>query len=127
MAWVADVPGSTDKYVALFNTSPPPPPGSSRRRGGFGGPPGGPPGTNATTTNEPVAAAPATNVPVAVDPAAKLPTEVSFSLSDVGITNSATVRDLWNQKDVGRVTGTVSATVNSHGAVLLRIHPEIAK
>jgi len=34
------------------------------------------------------------------------------------------VRDLWNQKDFGSATGTVSEMVNSHGAVLLRIHPD---
>jgi hypothetical protein len=127
VAWVADVPGSKDKYVALFNTSPAPPPGGRRGRGGFGGfggPPGGPPGTNAPATNAPVAAAPPTNAPPVVDPAAKLPAEVSLALADIGITGSATVRDLWNQKYLGSVTGTVSATVNSHGAVLLRIHPE---
>jgi len=28
------------------------------------------------------------------------------------------------QKDFGTVTGSVTATVNSHGAVLLRVHPE---
>ena len=70
-----------------------------------------------------VVSAPATNAPVVVDPAANLPAEVSLALADIGITGSATVRDLWNQKDLGSVTGTVSATVNSHGAVLLRIHP----
>jgi hypothetical protein len=124
VAWVADVPNSKDKYVALFNTSPPPPPGSGRRRGGFGGPPGGAPGTNAPTTNAPVTAAPGTNAPVVVDPAAKLPAEVSLTLADIGITGSVTVRDLWNQKDLGSATGAVSEMVNSHGAVLLRIHPE---
>jgi hypothetical protein len=70
-----------------------------------------------------VAAAPVTNAPVAVDPAAKLPAEVSLTLADIGITGSASVRDIWNQKDLGNVTGTVSEIVNSHGAVLLRIHP----
>ena len=124
VAWVADMPNSKDKYVALFNTSPAPPPGGGRRgRGGFGGF-GGARGTNAPVTNAPVVVAPVMNTPVAVDPAAKLPAEVSFALADIGITGSATVRDLWNQKDLGSVTGKVSATVNSHGAVLLRIHPE---
>jgi hypothetical protein len=31
VAWVADVPGTKDKYLAMFNTSPPPPPGRGRR------------------------------------------------------------------------------------------------
>ncbi len=117
VAWVADVPGSKDKYVALFNTSPAPVGGGRRGRGGFGGPPGGAPRTNAPAT-----APEAENPPT--DPAATLPANVSLSLADIGITGSATVRDLWKQKDLGTVTGTVSAMVNSHGAVLLRIHPE---
>ena len=124
VAWVANVPGSKDKYVALFNTSPPPPPSGGRRgRGGFGGPPGGAPRTNAPAV-APMAASPATNTPVAVDPAATLPAQISLSLTDIGINGSVSVRDLWNQKGLDRATGTVSAMVNSHGAVLLRIHPE---
>ena len=128
IAWVADVPGSKDKYVALFNVSPPPPPDPRRRRGGFGGF-GGPPG-GSTSTNAPanIAAAapppPATNAPTVIDPAALLPATVSLSLADIGITGFAMVRDLWAHKDLGSVTGTVSATVNSHGAALFRIHPE---
>jgi hypothetical protein len=120
VAWVADMPNSKDKYVALFNTSPAPPPGRGRRggRGGFGGAP-----TNAPATNVVAAAVPATNAP-AVDPSATLPAEVSLTLADIGITGSATVRDLWNHKDLGTVKDTVSETVNSHGAVLLKIHPE---
>jgi len=128
IAWVADVPGSKDKYVALFNVFPPPPLDLRRRRGGFGGfggPPGGSPSTNAPAN---IAAAapppPATNAPTVIDPAALLPATVSLSLADIGITGSAMVRDLWAQKDLGSVTGTVSATVNSHGAALFRIHPE---
>ena len=117
VAWVADVAGSNDRYVALFNTSPVPVGGGRRGRGGFGGPPGGAPRTNAPAT-----APEAENPPT--DPAATLPANVSLSLADIGITGSATVRDLWKQKDLGTVTGTVSAMVNSHGAVLLRIHPE---
>jgi hypothetical protein len=108
IVWMADVPDSKDKYVALFNVSPPPPPGGPRGRGGFGGPPGGVPGTNAGA-----------NVPAAL-----LPAEVSVSLAELNLTGSATVRDLWNQKDLGSVSGMVSATVNSHGAALYRIHPE---
>ena len=116
---MADVIGSKDKYVALFNVSPPPPPGGRRGRGGFGGPPpGGAPGTNAPA----VAAAPAMNARRLIRNAT-LPAKVSLTLSDIGITGSATVRDLWNQKDLGSVSDTVSATVNSHGAVLFRIHP----
>jgi alpha-galactosidase len=106
VAWVADVPGSKDKYVALFNTSPSPPPiGGRRGRGGPGG-------------------APATNAPPAGDPAAALPARISVALADLGLSGSCTARDLWTHKDLGPVNGEVSAVVNSHGAVLLRVHPE---
>ena len=110
VAWVADVPGTKDKYVALFNTSPPPPPGRGRR---------GPPPVVELADNS----AGATNKPAATPPTTE-PVSISVSFADIGITGSATVRDLWRQKDLGGVTGTVSATVNSHGAVLFRIHPQ---
>jgi hypothetical protein len=110
VAWVADVPGTKDKYVALFNTSPPPPPGRGRR---------GPPPAVELADNS----AGATNKPAATPPT-KEPVSISVSFADIGITGSATVRDLWKQKDLGSVSGTVSAMVNSHGAALLRIHPK---
>ncbi len=100
--WMADVPGSKDKYVALFNTSPAPAGGG--RRGG-----GGP-------------AASATNAP-AVDPGAAQPREVTFSLTDIGLGGSVKVHDLWNHKDLGAFTGTFTQTINSHGAGLYRLQP----
>jgi hypothetical protein len=65
----------------------------------------------------------ATSKPAAAPPTRE-PVSISVSFADIGITGPATVRDLWTQKDLGGVTGTVSATVNSHGAVLFRIHPQ---
>jgi alpha-galactosidase len=59
-----------------------------------------------------------------VNPAASLPALISVPLADLGISGKCTVRDLWEQKDIGTATGNVSATVNSHGAVLLRLHPK---
>jgi hypothetical protein len=100
VAWIADVPGSKDKYLALFNSLPAPVGG---RRG-----PGAPAVTNAPPE----------------DPAAMLPRDVSVSLADLGFNGSVTVRDLWNRKDLGRMTGTVTRSINSHGAGLFRIHPQ---
>lgn len=77
VAWVADAVGSSDKYVALFNTS-----------------------------------------------SAKLPAKITVSLVEIGISGTCKARDLWARKDLGIVTGTVSAMVDSHGAVLMRLHPE---
>jgi hypothetical protein len=102
IAWVADVPDSTDKYVALFNASPAPVGGGRRGRGAPGG----------------------TNAPPALDPAATQPAEISVALAELGLSGSCKVRDLWTQKDLGTATESVSATVNSHGAVLLRVHPQ---
>jgi hypothetical protein len=100
VAWVADAPGSSDKYIALFNTSPAPAAGG-RRRG---------------------AAPPATNAPAANTDATQ-PREVSISLMDIGVAGPAKVRDLWNHKDLGTVTGTLTQTINSHGAGLYRVQP----
>ena len=36
---------------------------------------------------------------------------------------SATVRDLWAHKDMGSMSGSVTATVASHGVVMYRITP----
>jgi alpha-galactosidase len=100
VAWIADVPGSKDKYVALFNALPAP---ASGRRGG--------PGTNAST-----------NAP-AVDPAATQPRSVSVSLADLGFSGSAKVRDLWAHKDLGSFTGAFAADISPHGAGLYRVQP----
>jgi alpha-galactosidase len=110
IAWVADVAGSKDKYVALFNTAPAP---SAGRRGGRGtrGAPG--------ATDAPAATPAATDALTATQPA-----KISVTLADLGLSGSCKVRDLWTQKDLSAVNGEITATVNSHGAVLLRVHPE---
>jgi hypothetical protein len=104
VAWVADIPESKDKYVAMFNTSPPPPPGRGRGRG-----------RGAATAT---AAAPA--VP---NPAATQPVVVMVNLADLGFATACTVRDLWSHKDLGTIKDAIAATINSHGAVLYRVSP----
>jgi len=99
VAWVADVPGTKTKYVALFNTLPLPAPR-------------GPRGANA-----------ATNAPAAA-PEDSMPREVSVNLADIGFTGPVKVRDLWNHKDLGPVTGTFTQKINSHGAALYSIQPQ---
>lgn len=47
--------------------------------------------------------------------------EVSVSWSDIGITGTATVRDLWAHEDLGEHAGSFSAEVPSHGVVMLKI------
>jgi len=45
--------------------------------------------------------------------------------TDIGLssTRSASVRDIWQHKDMGNFTGSYSATVEAHGVVFLRITP----
>ncbi|HEY4984706.1 MAG TPA: hypothetical protein VIJ24_06540, partial [Verrucomicrobiae bacterium] len=105
VAWVADVPGLKDKYIALFNTSPAPVP--RKPRGG----------------SEADSASAATNAPAA-DALATQPKSVSVSLADLGFSGSAKVRDLWNHKDLGAFTGAFAQEINSHGAGLYRLQPQ---
>jgi alpha-galactosidase len=106
VAWVADVPGSRDKYLALFNTAPAPVPGGRR---GFGGRVG--------------TAPPPTNAPVA-DLRASEPRDISLSLVEIGLAGPAKVRDLWNHKDLGAVKDKFTQAINSHGAGLYRVQPQ---
>jgi alpha-galactosidase len=134
VAWVADVPDSPDKYLAIFNTSPAPPPGRGRgRRGGLppglapGGTPGNNPASNPMAANSTATAAPAASTAAAIAPAAATaatePVTMAVTLSDLGLKGSVTVRDLWAHQDLGVMTDAVTATVNSHGAVLYRVSP----
>ena len=48
---------------------------------------------------------------------------ITFSWSEIGYPEylSLKVRDLWEEKDLGEFQGSYSATVPSHGVVMLRI------
>jgi alpha-galactosidase len=46
---------------------------------------------------------------------------MSVAMSDLGLTGAHGVRDIWSQKDLGRMTDKVSATVPRHGVVFVRI------
>ena len=46
---------------------------------------------------------------------------VTAKFSDLGLSGSQPVRDLWQQKDLGRVQNEFSASVPRHGAVLVKI------
>jgi hypothetical protein len=105
VAWVADVPGSKDKYVALFNTAPAPARGGRR---GFDGPEGPAPAS--------------TNAPAA-DLGTTEPKDISVFWEKIGLAGTAKVRDLWNHKDLGAVTDKLTQAINSHGAGLYRVQP----
>ena len=118
VAWVADVPGSNDKYLAVFNISPPPSPGRGRR----GPPPAVELADNSAGTNASAARPAMTNTPAATPPT-KEPVSILVSLADLGISGSAKVRDLWTHKDLGDFTGEFAPVINSHGAGLYRVSP----
>ena len=46
---------------------------------------------------------------------------VTMKLSELGLTGSCRVRDVWKQKDIGTVTGSYSAKVKPHGAIMIRV------
>jgi alpha-galactosidase len=98
IVWVADVPNSKDKYLAIFNAAPAP----VARGRGRGAQPSVNPDVNSPQTQ---------------------PVEISVLLADINLSGKVVVRDLWAKKDLGTVTEKISATVNSHGAVLYRIKP----
>jgi len=47
--------------------------------------------------------------------------EVEAKFSDLGLSGSQPVRDLWRKKDVGEFDDSFSATIPAHGAALLKI------
>jgi alpha-galactosidase len=51
--------------------------------------------------------------------------QIPVSWEDLGYPNSlsASVRDLWQHKDLGKLTGKFSAPVASHGAVMVTVKP----
>jgi len=49
---------------------------------------------------------------------------ITAEWSDIGIpAGAATVRDLWQHKDMGSFTGSYSAEVASHGVVMVTVTP----
>jgi alpha-galactosidase len=51
--------------------------------------------------------------------------KITVAWNEIGYPNylSALVRDLWALKDLGKNTGNFSATVPSHGVVMVKIKP----
>ena len=48
---------------------------------------------------------------------------VTVNWTELGITGSATVRNVWTQSNLGSFTNGYSATLNSHASLLLRVTP----
>lgn len=76
--WIADVPGSADRYLALFN--------ARTESGGAG-------------------------------------SAVAVRLSELGMGGMARIRDLWERKDLGFVSGEFAPVIQQHGAGLYRLSP----
>jgi alpha-galactosidase len=55
----------------------------------------------------------------------EVPSQITVSWTDIGYPQSLNVgvRDLWEKKDLGAMKGNYSATVPSHGAVVVRLMP----
>ena len=53
------------------------------------------------------------------------PAQISVSWADIGYPAhlSASVRDLWAKKELGRRAGGFGATVPSHGVVMVKVEP----
>ena len=51
--------------------------------------------------------------------------EITADWEDIGYPNhlSPSVRDLWQHKDLGKFTGKFSASVVSHGVVMVTVKP----
>lgn len=47
--------------------------------------------------------------------------EVTAKWEDLGLTGLQPVRDLWKQKDIGLFTGSFSASIPAHGAVMVKV------
>lgn len=55
------------------------------------------------------------------------PAQISVSWNEIGYPSrlSASVRDLWQKKELGRKSGSYSAMVPSHGVVMVRVTPGV--
>jgi len=54
-------------------------------------------------------------------------TQISVSWSELGLTGSQIVRDLWRQKNLGTYSDKFEAEVDSHGVVLVKLTPSKGK
>jgi hypothetical protein len=100
IVWVADVPGSSDKYLAMFNAT-----DIIIPRDGATTQPGQRRGGRPQIARE--------------GPAA----QITVALKDIGFNGAVKARDLWKKQDIGTFTGQFSQSVAYHGAVLYRLSP----
>jgi alpha-galactosidase len=53
--------------------------------------------------------------------------KITASLTDLGLSGSQKVRDLWRQNEISDVTGSFSPEVARHGVTLVRLSPTRAR
>ena len=53
--------------------------------------------------------------------------DITADFSDLGISGSAAVRDVWQRKDLGTVSGKYTATVPPHGSLTLKLTAQAAE
>lgn len=94
IAWVADIPGSKDKYLAVFN---------ARKK----------------QSVDPQKADSTSKLTSSQNRSVKIP----VNLSELGFKKSVKVRDLWLHKDLGKYNSEFAPEVPSHGARLYRLTP----
>jgi alpha-galactosidase len=97
IAWTADVPGSKDKYLAVFNT---------RNKQYID-----PQKTSAEMEQT------ASQIPYVQNGPVKIP----VNLSELGFSKSVKVRNLWLHKDLGSFNSEFAPVVPYHGACLYRL------
>jgi alpha-galactosidase len=108
IVWTADVPGSKDKYVALFNAQDNSDPFDL---------------SNPEFKSDRVGGEPKKHVIDMKAPIRGARRLVSVNFKDLGIAGKAGVHDLWAQKDIGVVEDSFGRELPLHGAGLYRISP----
>ena len=96
IAWIADVPGSKDKYLALFNTQD-------------------------EKTIDPQKASFKSDLITRQTLGHVV--EIPVSLKEIGFNKSVKIRDLWMHKDLGKFNDKFAPVVPFHGACLYRLSP----
>jgi alpha-galactosidase len=51
--------------------------------------------------------------------------KITASLTDLGLNGDWKARDLWRQKEIGAVTGEISAEVRRHGVIMVRLSQKV--
>lgn len=103
VVWAANIPGTQDKYVALFNAQE------------YPVDPSAPKPATAPATRRGRGPAPATMPGKAV--------AVSASLQTLGMTGPVKVRDLWAKQDLPQQAETITVHLEPHQAAMLRLSP----